>query len=115
MQASIGIIPIPAPAAEGNEPIANGVDEGFAEEEVEAEVPLVQDDVHEEQPEAEGREEPAAAVEEVAPGGFGFVLGGGLGAAHQALLLRDSPTEFHPYHCPKWFHFKVSHQKSSST
>jgi len=42
-----------------------------------------------------------------AAGGLGFVIGGGLGAAHQALLLRDGPTGFLPYTRPKIFPVKV--------
>lgn len=43
-----------------------------------------------------------------AAGGLGFVIGGGLGAAHQALLLRDGPTGFLPYSRPRFFPVKVS-------
>ncbi|CAG7827854.1 unnamed protein product [Allacma fusca] len=46
-------------------------------------------------------------VEDAAPGGLGFVIGGGLGAAHQALLLRDGPTGFHPYIRPGCFPIKI--------
>lgn len=102
--------PVLAPAFDGVEGVPNaGVDEGFAEEDVDA--PLEQEDALREQPHfllEQPEPAPVPPVEEAAaPGGFGFVLGGGLGAAHQALLLRDSPTEFHPYHSPKWFYLKV--------
>ncbi|ODN03068.1 E3 ubiquitin-protein ligase MARCH6 [Orchesella cincta] len=43
-----------------------------------------------------------------AAGGLGFVIGGGLGAAHQALLLRDGPTGFLPYTRPKLFPAKIT-------
>ena len=52
--------------------------------------------------------ERAPEAEDAAPGGLGFVIGGGLGAAHQALLLRDGPTGFHPYTRPACFPLKVS-------
>lgn len=42
-----------------------------------------------------------------AAGGLGFVIGGGLGAAHQALLLRDGPTGFLPYTRTRFFPLKV--------
>jgi len=98
---------VPAQVLDENGQILNfngGVDEGFGEDE--ADVPLLPEDDP-----GQGQAELVPvlpAVEDAAePGGFGFVLGGGLGAAHQALLLRDSPTEFHPYRRPRWFHFKV--------
>ncbi len=40
-------------------------------------------------------------------GGLGFVIGAGLGAAHQALLLQNSPTGFQQYIRPSLFPFKV--------
>jgi len=43
-----------------------------------------------------------------AAGGLGLVIGGGLGAAHQALLSRDGPTGFLPYRRPNLFPLKVS-------
>ncbi|ROT62590.1 hypothetical protein C7M84_019575 [Penaeus vannamei] len=40
------------------------------------------------------------------PGG-GDALGGGLGAAHQALLQRDGPTGFQAYVRPRWFGVRI--------
>ncbi|XP_042863946.1 E3 ubiquitin-protein ligase MARCHF6-like [Penaeus japonicus] len=40
------------------------------------------------------------------PGG-GDALGGGLGAAHQALLQRDGPTGFQAYLRPRWFGVRI--------
>lgn len=42
-----------------------------------------------------------------AAGGLGLVIGGGLGAAHQALLLRDGPAGFQQYKRPTLFPLKV--------
>ncbi|XP_066997682.2 E3 ubiquitin-protein ligase MARCHF6 [Anabrus simplex] len=40
-------------------------------------------------------------------GGPGNPVGGGLGAAHQALLQREGPTGFEPYVRPRWFHARL--------
>ena len=41
-------------------------------------------------------------------GGGAAAVEGGLGAVHQALLLREGPTGFQPYNKPKLFALRVS-------
>lgn len=76
-------------------------------------VDVEDDNANEEvQPDADGEQVENNPVQNPGPavgGGLGFVIaGGGLGAAHQALLLRDSPTGFTEYKRPAFFPLKVA-------
>ncbi|OXA63073.1 E3 ubiquitin-protein ligase MARCH6 [Folsomia candida] len=75
-------------------------------------VDVEDDNANEEvQPDADGEQVENNPVQNPGPavgGGLGFVIaGGGLGAAHQALLLRDSPTGFTEYKRPAFFPLKI--------
>ena len=64
---------------------------------------------------AGGGEAVAGGGDAVAAAGGGGGDGGnnneGLGAVHQALLLREGPTGFQPFNKPKFFALRVSPEK----
>ena len=74
-------------------------------------VPVIQEEAtpdNEDDVDGQAAAQPPAAAAAAAVENRGEeAVGAGLGAVHQALMLREGPTGFQPYNKPKMFAFRV--------